>query len=242
MNGTLPPGDGAPGDPASTPVSDDDGAGSYRRRRRRRSSRLSARLSAMRIVVFAAVAVVLALVAATFMFRGGSAGPVANGSASASVSGSGLPVQTGGFAQQSASSAVASSRPVATRIAIARLNIDLPIVEGDGVDAPLNKVAHYPGTAWPGEGSNVYLYAHARVGMFINLWFAKVGDSVDITLANGSHKKYVVSKILPSVEWNDRSVLAPSSAEELTLQTCTAYSPAAPRFIVIAVPSAVGQP
>ena len=125
---------------------------------------------------------------------------------------------------------------VATRIVIARLGIDLPIVEGDGVDAPLYKVAHYPGTAWPGGGSNIYLYGHARDGMFIALWHAKLGDQVVLDLANGGQRTYVVSKILPDVPWNDMAVLAPTPHEQLTLQTCTSYEQTAPRFVVIAVP------
>lgn len=125
---------------------------------------------------------------------------------------------------------------VANRIAISSLGIDMRIVEGDGLDAPLGKVAHYPGTAWPGGGSNIYLYAHAREGMFISLWNASIGDEIVLTLVDGSQRRYVVSRILPKVTWNDMSVLAPTRAEQLTLQTCTSYQETAPRFLVIAVP------
>jgi LPXTG-site transpeptidase (sortase) family protein len=112
----------------------------------------------------------------------------------------------------------------------------MPIVEGDGVDAPLGKVAHYPGTSWPGGGSNIYLYAHARDGMFITLWNAHIGDEVVLTLVDGSQRRYVVSKILPGVPWNDMSVLDPTPTEQLSLQTCTSYQMTAPRFMVLAVP------
>lgn len=125
---------------------------------------------------------------------------------------------------------------VATRLIIKRLGIDLPIVEGDGVDAPLYKVAHYPGSSWPGGGTNIYLYAHARTGMFLSLWKAKVGDQVVLDLANGMTRTYVVTKILPKVAWNDMQVVAPTPQEQLTLQTCTSYQETAPRFLVIAVP------
>jgi len=111
------------------------------------------------------------------------------------------------------------------------------IVEGDGLDAPLGKAAHFPGTAWPGGGSNIYLYGHARDGMFINLWNARIGDVVVLTLVDGSQSRYVVSRIRPNVRWNDMSVLDPTSTEQLTLQTCTSYEVTAPRFLVIAVPA-----
>jgi LPXTG-site transpeptidase (sortase) family protein len=126
---------------------------------------------------------------------------------------------------------------VATRIRIARLGIDLRIVEGDGVDAPLNKAAHYPGTGWPLGGTNIYLYAHAQTGMFLSLWDAKVGDEVDLDLKDGSTRRYVVTEVKPKVPWNALGYLAPTPTEQLTLQTSTSYTAAAPRFIVIAVPA-----
>jgi LPXTG-site transpeptidase (sortase) family protein len=136
-------------------------------------------------------------------------------------------------------SPVPSARPagiIATRILIARLGIDLQIVEGDGLDAPIGKAAHYPGTAWPGGGSNIYIYGHARVGMFLSLWQARVGDKVVLTLADGTKRTYIVSKVLQEVPWNDVSYLNPTPTEQLTLQTSTSYYATAPRFVVIALP------
>ena len=109
-------------------------------------------------------------------------------------------------------------------------------MEGDGLDAPIGKAAHYPGTAWPGGGSNIYIYGHARVGMFLSLWQARVGDKVVLTLADGTTRTYVVSKVLPKVPWDDVAYLNPTPTEQLTLQTSTSYYATAPRFVVIAVP------
>jgi len=151
---------------------------------------------------------------------------------------SSVPVVVGSpTASQATPTASSSPHPiVANRIVISRLGIDMKIIEGDGLDAPLGKVAHYPGTAWPGGGSNIYLYAHARDGMFITLWNASIGDEIVLTLVDGSQRRYVVSQILPNVKWNDMSVLAPTPTEQLSLQTCTSYQETAPRFLVIAVP------
>ncbi len=124
----------------------------------------------------------------------------------------------------------------ATQIQIARLGIDMPIVEGDGIDAPLGKAAHFPGTAWPDGASNIYLYAHARDEMFIGLWQAKPGDEVVLQLVDDTQRTYVVSQILPKVAWNAIQYLDPTPTEQLTLQTCTSDQPTSPRFIVIAVP------
>jgi sortase A len=124
----------------------------------------------------------------------------------------------------------------ANRIKIAKLGIDLAVVEGDGVDTPIGKVAHYPGSAWPGGGSNIYIYGHARVGMFLPLWQIHIGDTVEMDLVDGTSRTYVVTKILPKVPYDAVSYLAPTPTEQLTLQTCTSYYPTAPRFVVIAVP------
>lgn len=125
----------------------------------------------------------------------------------------------------------------ANRIRIDRLGIDLAIVQGDGIDAPIGKAAHYPSSAWPGGGSNIYIYGHARVGMFIRLWDARIGDTVQIGLVDGTSRTYVVKKVLPTVPWNAVKYLEPTRTEQLTLQTSTSYYPTAPRFVVIAFPA-----
>lgn len=141
----------------------------------------------------------------------------------------------------SAGSSVPSSAPspgtsVASRIRIPRLAIDLPIIEGDGIDAPLDSAAHYPGTAWPGGGSNIYIYAHARRGLFIGLWDARQGDEVLLDTVDGRTVTYVVDEIRPKTPWDAVELLEPTDEERLTLQTSTSYTATAPRFVVIALP------
>ena len=124
----------------------------------------------------------------------------------------------------------------ATRIRIERLGIDLRIIEGDGIDAPIGKAAHYPGTAWPGGGSNIYVYGHARDGMFVALWDVREGDEVELELVDGTSRTYVVTAVHPRVPWDAIEYLEPTATEQLTLQTSTSYESTAPRFIAIAVP------
>lgn len=125
---------------------------------------------------------------------------------------------------------------VAVRIEVPRLGIDLPIVEGDGVNAPRTEIAHYPGTAWPDAGSNTYLYGHAQEGLFLPLWDIRIGDEILLTLVDGSSRCFSVKAVHPETPWNDVSVLLPTNQEQLTLQTSTSYTPTAPRFLVIALP------
>src|SRR5205807_9331021 len=80
------------------------------------------------------------------------------------------------------------------RIRLPQLGIDLPIVEGDGYNAPLYKAVQYPGTAWPGEGGRSVIYAHARAGMFGPLFGAGVGMHIEITGPTGVVQRYVVTQ------------------------------------------------
>jgi sortase A len=134
------------------------------------------------------------------------------------------------------SSGPGSSGVVAARISVPRLGIDLPIVEGDGLDAPMHRAAHYPGTAWPRGGSNIYLYGHAREGMFLSLWDAQVGDEIVLDLVDGTARIYEVTRIDPAVPWDAMEVLDPTAYEQLTLQTCTGENHTDPRFLVFASP------
>src|SRR5437879_3279607 len=83
------------------------------------------------------------------------------------------------------------------RIAIPELGIDLPIVEGDGYNAPLYQAAHYPGTSWPGHGGRSVIYAHARAGMFGPLFGARVGEHVRVTGPDGTTWTYALTEYYP---------------------------------------------
>ena len=124
----------------------------------------------------------------------------------------------------------------AKRIRIDRLGINLAIIEGDGIDAPIGKAAHFPSSGWPGGGTNIYIYGHARTGMFLPLWDARKGDVIILDLVDGTSRTYVVTQVLPKVPWDAVQYLDPTPTEQLTLQTSTSYYATAPRFIVIAVP------
>ena len=134
--------------------------------------------------------------------------------------------------------------PNGYRLSIPRLNIDLPITEGDiqrdVVDqrTPEDAAFHLPGTVLPGEPGNTYLYAHARQGMFLTLWNARAGDLVFISTPQGAVLAYVVREVLPRVSPGDVSPAQPTATERLTLQTSTGPSASDPRFVVFANPAA----
>jgi len=132
--------------------------------------------------------------------------------------------------------------PNGYRIEIPRLAIDLPMQEGDlrrDIDqqrTPEGYAFHLPGTAIPGEDSNTFLYAHARPGMFLALWNARLGDVVLVRVPDGSVLTYVVREILPRVVPTDVATTRPTASEQLTLQTSTGPNPGDPRFVVLAFP------
>jgi LPXTG-site transpeptidase (sortase) family protein len=152
------------------------------------------------------------------------------------------PSQTGSPVASAPTATRTPAIPDGYRIKIARLAIDLPIAEGDierdavRQETPENLALHLPGTAIPGDGSNTYIYAHARTGMFLSLWSAREGDVVVIVTPSGRELRYVVSEVHPRVDPTDVSWVARTAGERLTLQTSTGPSPGDPRFVVVALP------
>ncbi len=132
--------------------------------------------------------------------------------------------------------------PDGYRVRIPRLGIDLPIAEGDlqrdavRQQTPEGFAFHYPGTGVPGDPVNCYLYAHARTGMFLELWNARAGDEVIITTPHGQTLRYVVAQIHPRVTPQDTSWVRATPPGRLTLQTSTGPNPQDPRFVVVALP------
>jgi sortase (surface protein transpeptidase) len=187
------------------------------------------------------LAVGIALIAGEGLPRAGSVAPVALPSASGTAPETALPVASAWSTPQV--SATPGPIPDGYRIRLPRLRIDLPIAEGDierdvvVQKTPENFAFHFPGTAIPGTVGNSYIYAHARAGMFIELWKAQPGDEVTITTPAGSELKFVVTEVHPKVPAGDTSWLLPSTGERLTLQTSTGPNRDDPRFVVIAAPA-----
>lgn len=97
------------------------------------------------------------------------------------------------------------SYPVATRVVIARYGIDLPIVRQKGSAFPLCAVALYLASfSQPGEPGPTFVFAHARVGMFLPLLNASlvkngvalIGMTIKVWTSDNRLWTYVVSRVL----------------------------------------------
>jgi LPXTG-site transpeptidase (sortase) family protein len=139
---------------------------------------------------------------------------------------------------QTAPTPVNATGVAATRIKIPELGIDLEVVAGDGVNAPLYKAAEYPEPMkLPGQGSRSMIYAHARTGMFGPLFNGKVGQHVDVTLADGRQLHYTIKEYYAHWPVDDLRWFQQSDHEQLVLVTCTTYNPNDPRIVAVAEPS-----
>ncbi len=128
---------------------------------------------------------------------------------------------------------VAASFPpdrVATRVRIAALKIDLPVIS-QPAGFPACNVAMFLGDdrlGQPGQGRAVYLYAHARTGMFLPILNASkvsngkkmVGMVVEVWTSDNQRFLYVVTKVKRHVPYDEAvgpAIVA--KTEQLWLQT-----------------------
>ena len=78
---------------------------------------------------------------------------------------------------------------------------------------------------------------HGAERMFLTLKDMRAGDIVQLHLVTGDWVRYRVT-IVRRVPWNDGRWTLLTSAERLTLQTCTSWYTTADKFVVVAVPVA----
>jgi LPXTG-site transpeptidase (sortase) family protein len=122
------------------------------------------------------------------------------------------------------------------RIKIPALAIDLPVVPGNGTDAPLLKAALDLRLAVPGQGKRSLIYAHPRPGMFETLSRAAVGQKIEIDRSGAPPLRYVIRQYYPRWPASDVSWLDPLGKEQLILETGTSYNTNDPRIIAVCEP------
>ena len=154
-------------------------------------------------------------------------------------------------------SAAPSAEPprLATRVVIRELGIDLPIVKQPDPSYPSCNVAMYyqaTGLGQPGSGKSIYLYAHARDGMFGPLYERAIlkrdggsktllGLSVDVYTSDDQRFVYTITGVRPNVKADSHFLDGPLAvkAETLWLQTSTGPNASYPKLQVVAKPLGV---
>jgi hypothetical protein len=141
------------------------------------------------------------------------------------------------------------TRAYATRIVIPALDIDLPVVRPPAGSAfPLCNVAMYlPSLAQPGEPGATYIYAHARIGMFLPILTASqanngqsmIGMLVQVYTSDDRYHLYVVTEVRRHARTLADAKAA--TAQELWLQTSEGPSGAFPKVQLVAVPLTAGR-
>lgn len=120
-----------------------------------------------------------------------------------------------------------------TRIVISTINVDWPVVEGDGWEELKQGIGHRVGSVNPGERGNLVLSGHNDVygEPFRDLEKLEVGKEV-LVYAGGNAFRYII-RAKRVVAPSDVSVLAASRNPIITLITCTPYRVDTMRLIVI---------
>ena len=120
-----------------------------------------------------------------------------------------------------------------TRIVIAGISIDWPVVEGDSWDELKQGIGHRVGSANPGERGNLVLSGHDDVygEPFRDLEKLEVGKDV-LVYAGGTSFRYVI-RARRVVAPSDLSVLMSSKSPVITLITCTPYRVDTNRLVLI---------
>jgi len=180
---------------------------------------------------------------------GASPTPVPSGAPKVPSSPAGTPGPTGPTATPAASVRPPTSTRVATRVVVAALGIDLPVVhQPGGADSyPACDVAMYlDGLSQPGLPGATYLYAHARVGMFLPILDASrvddgrqmIGMVVRVYTSDNRYFEYEVVEVR-----RHQLTLADALAagdEQLWLQTSEGPKGTPGKTQVIAVPIGSG--
>lgn len=121
-----------------------------------------------------------------------------------------------------------------TRIVIPSIQVDWPIVEGDGWEELKAAVGHRIGSPNPGERGNMVLSGHNDVfgEVFKELENLQMGESV-MVYAGGHAYRYIVRArrvVVPT----DTSPLSSTREPVVTLITCTPYRIDTHRLIMVA--------
>ncbi|MFQ6001019.1 MAG: sortase [Anaerolineae bacterium] len=122
----------------------------------------------------------------------------------------------------------------ATRIVIPAIDVDAPVVEGDGWEELKMGVGHHIGSVNPGERGNMVVSGHNDVfgEVFRRLGELGPGDEIIVYAGETPYRYLVREKRI--VQPDEVSVMEPTTKATMTLITCYPYLIDTHRLVVIA--------
>lgn len=141
-----------------------------------------------------------------------------------------------------------SADRVATRVVIRSLGIDLPVIAPPAGYPPCNVALSFqdPRLGQPGSDRPVYIYAHARTGMFLPLLTASerddgramIGSGIDVYTSDDEHFLYTIARVIRHVPADANFLDGPVSSPGGTLWLQTSEGPSAdkPKLQIVAEP------
>jgi sortase A len=122
----------------------------------------------------------------------------------------------------------------ASRIVIASIDLDVPVVEGDSWEELKMGAGHRIGSANPGERGNMVISGHNDVygEIFRRLEDLSIGDEAIVYAGDTPYRYLVVAKMI--VEPTEVSLLETTPDATLTLITCHPYMIDSHRLVLIA--------
>jgi hypothetical protein len=137
---------------------------------------------------------------------------------------------------------------VATRVVIESLGIDLPVIAPPAGYPPCNVALYFEDSrlGQPGSDHPIYIYAHARTGMFLPLLTASersngramIGAGVDVYTSDDQHYLYTITRVMRHVPSDANFLDGPVASPGGTLWLQTSEGPSAdkPKLQIIAEP------
>jgi sortase A len=123
----------------------------------------------------------------------------------------------------------------AVRIQVPAINVDAPVVQGDGWEQLKKGVGQHLGTPNPGKKGNLVLSAHNDVfgEIFRELDRLKAGDKIIVFTTSRTYT-YTIRQV-QTVQPTQVEVMAPSEDVELSLISCYPYMVDNQRIVVTAI-------
>ena len=135
----------------------------------------------------------------------------------------------------------ATPEGVATRVRIAALDIDMPIIAGNDGYPYCNVAMYLEALGQPGQGRASYIYAHARTGMFLPLLETPGPDQLGMVVEvwTSDDLRYLYEIVEVRRDQRDLIDAQAATREELWLQTSEGPRGTPGKTQVIALPLSV---